>query len=64
MLDRAEDLRGTDAALRVLNRGGDMDTGTPMGSMAFTVMAALSQMDFDIKKERVGDSVSKRRAAA
>jgi DNA invertase Pin-like site-specific DNA recombinase len=64
MLDRAEDLRGTGAALRVLNLGGDVDTGTPMGSMVFTVMAALAQMDFDIKKERVGDSVSKRRAAA
>lgn len=64
MLNLAEELRGTGAALRVLNLGGgDVDTGTPMGSMVFTVMAALAQMELDIKKERVGDSVSKRRAA-
>jgi DNA invertase Pin-like site-specific DNA recombinase len=64
MLNLAEDLRATGAALRVLNLGGgDVDTGTPMGSMMFTVMAALAQMELDIKKERVGDSVSKRRAA-
>jgi DNA invertase Pin-like site-specific DNA recombinase len=31
--------------------------------MMFTVMAALAQMELDIKKERVGDSVTKRRAA-
>ena len=64
MLNLAEALRGKGAALRVLNLGGgDVDTGTPMGSMLFTVMAALAQMELDIKKERVGDSVSKRRAA-
>lgn len=64
MLNLAEDLRGRGAALRVLNLGGgDVDTSTPMGSMVFTVMAALAQMELDIKKERVGDSVSKRRAA-
>jgi len=64
MLKLAEDLRGAGAALRVLNLGGgDVDTGTPMGSMMFTVMAALAQMELDTKKERVGDSVSKSRAA-
>jgi DNA invertase Pin-like site-specific DNA recombinase len=64
MLNLAEDLRGKGAALRVLNLGGgDVDTGTPMGSMVFTVMAALAQMELDIKRERVVDSVSKRRAA-
>lgn len=64
MLNLAEDLRGRGAALRVLNLGGgDADTSTPMGSMVFTVMAALAQMELAIKKERVGDSVSKRRAA-
>ena len=31
--------------------------------MLFTVMAALAQMELDIKRERVVDSVSKRRAA-
>ena len=64
MLAFAEELRGRGAGLRVLNLGGgDVDTATPMGAMVFTVMAALAQMELDIKKERVGDSVSKRRAA-
>ncbi|MCS5735663.1 recombinase family protein [Herbiconiux daphne] len=64
MLAFAEQLRGKGAGLRVLNLGGgDVDTRTPMGAMVFTVMAALAQMEFDIKRERVGDSVSKRRAA-
>ncbi|NQX37132.1 recombinase family protein [Herbiconiux sp. VKM Ac-2851] len=64
MLAFAEQLRGRGAGLRVLNLGGgDVDTGTPMGAMVFTVMAALAQMELDIKRERVGDSVSKRRAA-
>jgi DNA invertase Pin-like site-specific DNA recombinase len=64
MLAFAEQLRGKGAGLRVLNLGGgDVDTGTPMGAMVFTVMAALAQMELDIKRERVGDSVSKRRAA-
>jgi DNA invertase Pin-like site-specific DNA recombinase len=31
--------------------------------MVFTVMAALAQMEFDIKRERVADSVAKRRAS-
>jgi DNA invertase Pin-like site-specific DNA recombinase len=31
--------------------------------MVFTVMAALSQMELEIKRERISDSVSKRRAA-
>jgi DNA invertase Pin-like site-specific DNA recombinase len=34
-----------------------------MGAMVFTVMAALAQMELDIKGERITDSVSKRRAA-
>jgi DNA invertase Pin-like site-specific DNA recombinase len=45
MLTLAEALRGRGAGLRVLNLGGgDVDTATPMGSMVFTVMAALAQM--------------------
>jgi DNA invertase Pin-like site-specific DNA recombinase len=40
-----------------------VDTGTPMGSMVFTVMAALAQMELEIKRERITDSVAKRRAA-
>jgi hypothetical protein len=31
--------------------------------MVFTVMAALAQMEFEIKRERITDTVSKRRAA-
>jgi DNA invertase Pin-like site-specific DNA recombinase len=64
MLDFAQALRGRGAGLRVLNLGGgDVDTATPMGSMLFTIMAALAQMEHDIKRERIVDSISKRRAA-
>ena len=64
MLAFAEALRGRGAGLRVLNLGGgDVDTHTPMGSMVFTVMAALAQMELEIKRERVTDSVAKRKAA-
>jgi DNA invertase Pin-like site-specific DNA recombinase len=64
MLGLSEELRGRGINLRVLNLGGgNVDTGTPMGSMVFTVMAALAQMELEIKRERINDSVSKRRAA-
>ena len=64
MLGFAEALRRRGAGLRVLDLGGgDVDTHTPMGSMAFTVMAALAQMELEIKRERITDSVAKRRAA-
>ncbi len=64
MLAFADELRGRGAGLRVLNLGGgDVDTATPMGSMLFTIMAALAQMEHDIKRERVTDSISKRREA-
>ncbi|MGP5724480.1 recombinase family protein [Arthrobacter rhombi] len=43
--------------------GGDVDTGTPMGGMLFTLTAALAQMELEIKRERITDSVAKRRAA-
>ena len=57
-------LRDRGVALRVLNLGGsDVDTGTSMGSMLFTVMAALGQMEHEIKRERVLDSIDKRRKA-
>ena len=50
MLDFAKDLRGRGAGLCVLNLGGgDVDTATPMGSMPFTIMAALGQMEHEIK---------------
>lgn len=64
MLGLAEELRARGVNLRVLNLGGgNVDTGTPMGSMVFTVMAALAQMELEIKRKRINDSVSKRRAA-
>ena len=34
-----------------------------MGSILFTIMAALAQMEHEIKGERVIDSISKRREA-
>lgn len=64
MLAFAEELRSRGAGLRVLNLGGgDVDTATPMGSMLFTIMAALAQMEHEIKRERVTDSIKKRREA-
>lgn len=64
MLTFAEGLRSRSAGLRVLNLGGgDVDTSTPMGAMVFTVLSALAQMELDIKKERITDSVAKRRTA-
>lgn len=64
MLALAQGLRDCGAGLRVLNLGGgEVDTATPMGSMLFTVMAALAQMEHEIKRERITDSIAKRRAA-
>lgn len=64
MLTFAQELNKRGAGLRVLNLGGgDVDTSTPMGSTLFTIMAALSQMEHDIKSERITDSINKRRAA-
>ncbi len=64
MLALADELRAQQVNLRVLNLGGgNVDTGTPMGSMVFTVMAALAQMELEIKRERVNDSNTKRRDA-
>lgn len=64
MLAFADELRSRGAGLRVLNLGGgDVDTATPIGSMLFTIMAALAQMEHEIKRERVTDSITKRRDA-
>ncbi|QCO98458.1 recombinase family protein [Arthrobacter sp. 24S4-2] len=64
MLGLSEELRTRRINLRVLNLGGgNVDTATPIGGMVFTVMAALAQMELEIKRERITDSVSKRRAA-
>lgn len=63
MLHLATDLKGRGVNLRVLNLGGgNVDTATPMGQMMFTVMAGLAEMELAIKRERINDSVSKRRA--
>lgn len=63
MLELATRLRARGVNLRVLNLGGgSVDTTTPIGSMVFTIMAALAQMELDIKRERIQDSVAKRRA--
>lgn len=62
MLTLAEELKAQGVNLRVLNLGGgDVDTSSPMGSMTFTVMVALAQMELDIKTERIRDDVAKRR---
>lgn len=54
--------RGRRVNLRVLNLGGgNIGTGTPMGSMVFTVMAAMVQMELEIKREWINNSVRKRR---
>jgi len=64
MLELAVELRERNIGLRVLNLGGgDVDTKTPMGAMVFTVMAALAQMELEIKRERINDSVTKRRTS-
>ena len=64
MLKLAEGLKARGVGLRVLNLGGgDVDTSTPTGQMMLTIFAALAQMELEIKRERIGDSVSKRRAA-
>lgn len=60
MLAFAEQLRARVAGLRVLNLGGgDVDTSTQMGSMLFTIMAALAQIKHEIKRERDTDSIAK-----
>ncbi|NYF12991.1 hypothetical protein HDC34_001285 [Pseudoclavibacter sp. JAI123] len=60
----AEELRDEGVAWRVLSLGGgNVDTSTPMGSMVFTVLAAVVQMEFEMKRERVLDSINRRRAA-
>ncbi len=60
MLGLSEDLKSRGMNLRVLNLGGE---NVDSGGMVFTVMAALAQMELEIKRERITDSVSKRRAA-
>ncbi|MGP4992714.1 recombinase family protein [Glutamicibacter ardleyensis] len=62
MLELTQEFRECNIGPRVLNLGGgDVDTKTPMGAMVFTVLAALAQMELEIKRERINDSVTKRR---
>lgn len=62
MLAFANELRSRGAGLRGLNLNlGEVDTATPIGSMLFTIMAALAQTEHEIKRERVTDSNAKRR---
>jgi DNA invertase Pin-like site-specific DNA recombinase len=63
MLELADRLRGLGVSLKVLKLGGDAVASTPIGSMLFTVVAALAQMELDAKRERINDSVSRRGAA-
>lgn len=64
LLTLAAELRAEGIALRVLDLDGvDVDTSTPTGSMLFTVMAALSKAESALKRERVLEALSKRRAA-
>lgn len=63
MLKMADELQWRNVELRVLNLGGGVvDTATPTGRLMFTVMAALAEMEYNIKAERNRDSVAKRRA--
>ncbi|GAA4375581.1 recombinase family protein [Paeniglutamicibacter cryotolerans] len=64
MLELATELERAGVNLRVLNLGGgDVDTGSPMGKLMFTVMAGLAEMELAIKTERIRDSNAKRAAA-
>ncbi|MGQ1838681.1 recombinase family protein [Kocuria turfanensis] len=64
MLAFADVLRGRGAGVRLVPLvGDDVDTAATMGSMVFTVMAALAQMGLEIAPERIIDSVADRRAA-
>lgn len=64
LLKLAAELRAEGVALRVLDLdGAEVDTSTTTGSMMFTVMAALERMESELTRERVLDSVSRRRAS-
>ncbi|HJX78139.1 recombinase family protein [Glutamicibacter sp.] len=56
ILDLAEELRTRNIELRILNLGGDVDTKTPTGAMVFTAMAALAQMELEIKSRTFTNS--------
>jgi DNA invertase Pin-like site-specific DNA recombinase len=65
MLVLAVEYEATDVGLRMLNLGcGDVDTSTTIGAMVFTMMATLAQAERDIRSERVGEFMGRRRAAS
>ena len=60
----AAQLQTRRAELRVLDLGGNtVDTSTATGSMLFTTLAALTQMERELKRERAHDSIERRRHA-
>lgn len=59
-----DDLRMRGVGLRVLDfDGSDVDTSTPLGSMLFSSVAALTHMELEVKRERHSESIGNRRAA-
>lgn len=63
LLTVAAGLQERGVNLRVLNLGGEnVNTATPTGRLLFTMMAGLAEMELEIKRERMRDSVAKRRA--
>lgn len=61
MLDLAQVIRDCSADLRVLNLGiGGADTSTPMGQCS-SRLGRRWQLEHDIKRERIVDSIHKRR---
>lgn len=60
----AAQLQTRRAELRVLDLAGNtVDTSTATGSMLFTTLAALTQMEHELKRERAHDSIDQRRQA-
>lgn len=60
----AAQLQTRRAELRVLDLGGNtVDTSTAAGSMLFTTLAALTQMERELNRERAHDSIERRRQA-
>lgn len=64
VLGVAAQLQTRRAELRVLDLAGNtVDTSTATGSMLFTTLAALTQMECELKRERARDSIERRRHA-
>lgn len=63
MIGLARQLKEEGKHLKVLNLGGEtINTSTPTGSLLFTVMSGIAEMEHAIKAERIRDSNEKRRA--